>query len=153
MQPAGFMTNALGWATSIKSDGVVRSCTGDGRIPFIHPGDIADVAAIVLTTTDYDGESLPITGPEALSFPEMTAKIAAAIGRPLSFEPISEDEARQRWIARGEDPAWVDEVDLSIWRAIRLGRLAEVTDNVQCVLGRGPITFDQWAKEVAGAFC
>jgi uncharacterized protein YbjT (DUF2867 family) len=152
VQPAGFMTNALGWATSIKAEGIVRSCTGDGRIAFIHPGDIADVATTALTTTGYDGESLPITGPQALSFPEMTAKIAATIGRPLSFESISEEEARQRWIARGEDPAWVDEVDLSIWRAIRRGRLAEVTDNVQRVLGRSPIAFDHWAAEVASAF-
>jgi uncharacterized protein YbjT (DUF2867 family) len=38
------------------------------------------------------GQPLPITGPQALSFAEMTAEIAAAIGRPLSYQPISEDE-------------------------------------------------------------
>jgi uncharacterized protein YbjT (DUF2867 family) len=152
VQPAGFMTNALGWATSIRAEGIVRSCTGDGRIAFIHPDDIADVATMALTASSWDGQSLPVTGPQALSFAEMTAMIAAAIGRPLSFQPVSEDEARQRWIARGEDPYWVDTVDVPIWRAVRRGRLAEVTDTVQRVTGRSPKRFDQWAKEVAEAF-
>jgi hypothetical protein len=41
---------------------------------------------------------------------------------------------------------------LSIYRAIREGRMAEVTGNVERVLGRKPITFDRWARENAEAF-
>jgi hypothetical protein len=41
---------------------------------------------------------------------------------------------------------------LSIFRAIRDGRLADVTDRVERVLGRMPFTFDQWAQENAMAF-
>jgi uncharacterized protein YbjT (DUF2867 family) len=33
VQPTGFMSNALFWATSIKSESIVRTATGDGRIP------------------------------------------------------------------------------------------------------------------------
>jgi uncharacterized protein YbjT (DUF2867 family) len=152
VQPAGYMTNALGWATSIKAEGVVRSCTGDGRIPLIDPGDIADVVATVLLTDAYDQTELPITGPEALSFAQMTAKIAAAIDRPLAFQPVTEQQARERQIAAGEDAAWVDDVDLPIWRAIRHGLLAEVTDTVEHVTGRPPVTFDQWARRHADVF-
>ena len=152
VQPAGFMTNALGWATAIKQEGVVRSCTDEGRIAFIHPRDIAEVATTVLLTDAYDGVSLPITGPEALSYGQMAAKIAAVIGRPVSFLAISEEEAREEWIATGESPRWVAEVDLPIWRAMREGRLAEVTDNVRLVTGRSPITFDEWVEENQNLF-
>jgi uncharacterized protein YbjT (DUF2867 family) len=152
VQPAGYMTNALGWAPSIKAEGVVRSCTGDGRIPLIDPGDIAEVVATVLLTDAYDRTELPITGPEALSFAQMTAKIAAAIGRPLAFQPVTEQEARERRIAAGEDAAWVDDVDLPIWRAIRLGLLAEVTDTVERVTGRPPTGFGQWARQHVDVF-
>ena len=86
VQPTGFMSNFLKWAPSIKAEGVVRSSTGDGRRPFIHSDDIAAVAAKALTTRAYDGESLSITGPEALSFAEVTARIGAVIGRPLIFQ-------------------------------------------------------------------
>jgi hypothetical protein len=41
---------------------------------------------------------------------------------------------------------------LSIYRAIREGRLAATTDTVQRVLGREAITFDRWVQENAAAF-
>ena len=44
------------------------------------------------------------------------------------------------------------EARLSIFWAIREGRLVAVTDRVERVLGRKPITFDQWARENATAF-
>ena|ERR1700678_1401246 len=93
IQPSGFMSNALFWARSIKAEGVVRTATGDGKIPFIHSQDIADVATKALMSRVYDGESLAITGPEALSYADMAAKIGAVIGRPLRFQAISDEEA------------------------------------------------------------
>jgi uncharacterized protein YbjT (DUF2867 family) len=151
VQPSGFMSNALGWATSIRAEGVVRAPTGDGRIAFIYPDDIAAVAATVLTTRDYDGQSLAITGPEALSYAEMTAKIGAAIDRTVAFQPISEEEGRRHMLQAG-DPAAIVEAHVSIYRAIREGRLAKVTDGVERVLGRRPIVFDRWASQNADAF-
>jgi len=68
VQPTGFMSNLLAWAPSINAEAVVGSSTGDGRRAFIHSDDIAAVAVMALTNRAYDGESLPITGPEALSF-------------------------------------------------------------------------------------
>jgi len=151
VQPTGFMSNLLAWATSIKSEGIVRSSTGNGRRAFIHSDDIAAVATKVLTTHDYHGASLPITGPAALSFPEVTTAIAAAIDKQLSYQLISDDEARQRYSKISGSPAET-EAHVSLWRAIREGRLATVTDTVQRVLGRNPIPLHQWIAENASAF-
>ncbi len=151
VQPGGFMSNALEWTASIKAEGVMRAPTGDGKIAFIHPDDIAAVATEVLTTGQYNGQSLPITGPEALNHSEMAAKIGAAIGKPVSFQPISEAKELQQMMESGAPPSII-EAHLSIYRAIREGRLASVTDNVERVLGRRPVTFDQWARENAAAF-
>jgi uncharacterized protein YbjT (DUF2867 family) len=151
VQPSGFMSNALFWARSIKAEGVVRSVTGDGKIPFIHSQDIAEVTTAALTSRAYDAQSLPITGPEALSYAEMTAKISAVIGKRIRYQAISDDEERQRMLERGE-AADIVAAHLSIYRAIREGRLATVTDTVERVLGRKPMTFDQWLKENATAF-
>jgi (4-alkanoyl-5-oxo-2,5-dihydrofuran-3-yl)methyl phosphate reductase len=151
VQPSGYMDNFLNWATSIRSEMVVRSATAGGRIPFIHSDDIADVVVACMTVPGYEGQSLPITGPEALSFAEMTAKLSATIGKPLRFEAISEEEARRQQAAWGTPPP-LTEARLSIFRAIREGRLAEVTTEVERVLGRKPITFGQWAQDNAPAF-
>ncbi len=151
VQPSGFMSNALAWTDAIKSQGVVRSSTADGRIALIHPHDIADVAVVALTTTRFDGLELPITGPEALSYGQMVAIIGSAIGRPLMFQVISDNEERSRWEARGEPPESVD-YHLSIFRAIRAGQLAGLTDTVTRVLGHEPISFGQWVRENVAAF-
>jgi len=151
VQPSGFMSTALYWARSIKMEGVVRSATGDGKIPSIHPTDIAEIAVKAVIEPENGGQSLPITGPEALSYADMTAKIGAAIGKALRFQAISIEEARAQQIAWNAPPPIV-EARLSIFRAIREERLVEVTDTVECVLGSKPITFDHWARENAVAF-
>jgi len=151
VRPTGFMSNLLAWARSIKAEGVVRSSTGDGRRAFIHSDDIAAVATKALTTHEYEGELLPITGPEALTFAEVTAKLGTAIGKRLMFQAISDEEARQRYAATGASSAET-EAHVSLWRAIREGRLAKITDNVERILGRKPIAMDQWAMENASAF-
>ncbi|MGA3090386.1 MAG: NAD(P)H-binding protein [Terriglobales bacterium] len=151
VQPTGFMSNLLAWAPSIKAEGIVRSSTGNGQRPFIHSRDIAAVSTRALITDEFGGQSLPITGPEALSFAAATAKIGAAIGAKLVFQDISDDQARQRYAAISGS---VEETDahVSLWRAIREGRLAAVNDNVERILARMPITLDQWALENAAAF-
>jgi uncharacterized protein YbjT (DUF2867 family) len=177
LQPTGFMSNLLAWAHSIKSEGVVRSSTGEGRRAFIHSDDIAAIAARVLTTSandqertkkagndqdsceeetpedeTYIGKSLALTGPEALTFAEVTSKISAAIGTPLTFQPISDAEARQRYSAATGAEEEETEAHVALWRAIREGRLAVVTDEVDRILGRKPMGLDQWAAENAQAF-
>jgi len=151
VQPTGFMDNLLAWAPSIQTEGVVRASTGNGRRAFIHSDDIAAVAVKALTTSAYCGQSLPITGPEALTFAEVTTKIGAAIGKPLRFQSISDEEARQRY-SPISGSAEETEAHVSLWRAIREGRLATVTNNVERILGRKPIGLDQWLIENAGAF-
>ena len=151
VQPTGFMSNLLAWANSIKKEGIVRSSTGDGKRAFIHSDDIAAVATEALTTSNYLGQSLPITGPEALSFAEVTAAIATAIGKQLTFQPISDVEARQRYSAISASTEET-EAHVSLWRAIREGRLATVTDTVERILGRNPIPWNQWLTENAAAF-
>jgi len=151
VQPSGFMSNVLFWAQSIKDGGIVRSATGEGKIPFIHPNDIADVAAAALTSREYDGMSLPITGPEALSYREMADRIGAIIGRKLRFLSVSEQEVRNE-MAHRNDAEEIVEAHLSIYRAIREGCLAAVTKTVKQVLGREAITFDQWVRENVAAF-
>lgn len=151
VQPTGFMSNLLAWAPAIKGEGVIRASTGDGRRAFIHSDDVAAVVVKALTSGVYDGQSLPITGPEALTFSDVTARIGVAINRRLTFQPISDEEARQRY-SRISASAEETEAHVALWRAIREGRVATVNGNVQRILGRSAIALDQWLNENARAF-
>jgi uncharacterized protein YbjT (DUF2867 family) len=151
VQPTGFMSNLLAWAYSIKNEGIVRSSTGDGRRAFIHSEDIAAVSVEALISEKYIGHSLPLTGPSALTFRDATAAIGTAIGRALRYQPISDEEAGERY---SKVSGSVEETDahVALWRAIREGRLGAVTDCVERVLGRKALTLEEWAAENATAF-
>jgi uncharacterized protein YbjT (DUF2867 family) len=151
VRPSGFMTNLLAWAPAIRNEGVVCSSTASGRRPFIHSQDIAAVAVEALMTRDYDGQTLSITGAEAVCFADIAVCIAAHTGKQLRFECISDEEARRRYAAIGA-PEEETEAHVALWRAIREGRLASVTRAVEHVLGKVPIGLDQWIEENLAAF-
>jgi uncharacterized protein YbjT (DUF2867 family) len=151
VRPTGFMSNLLAWSRAIVAEGIVRSSTGDGKRPFIHSEDIAAVAVRALTADDYVGKALPITGPQSLSFAEITEKIGSAIGRQLKYQPISDEEAGCRFSATGASPEEVA-AHVELWRAIREGRVGATTNEVERILGRKPIALDQWLVENAPAF-
>jgi (4-alkanoyl-5-oxo-2,5-dihydrofuran-3-yl)methyl phosphate reductase len=81
----------------------------------------------------------------------MANAIGAAIGKPIGFVPMSDEEARAQQATWGAPPAMV-EARLSIFRAIREGRLAGITGDVERILGRPALDFGRWARENAGAF-
>lgn len=151
LRPSGFMTNLLAWAEPIKREGVVRTCTGDGKRAFIHSADIAAVAVRVLTTGLFENEVLKLTGPEALSFGDVTKRIGAAIGRALRFEAIADEEAGRRFAATGASTEET-EAHLELWRAIGEGKLGMVTNGVERALDRKPLGIDRWIRENAKAF-
>jgi uncharacterized protein YbjT (DUF2867 family) len=152
IRPTGFMSNLLAWAHSITTEAVVRSSTGHGKRPFIHSDDIAAVSVQALTTTHYLDQTLSITGPEALSFPDVTSRIATTIGTPLRFEPISDDEAAHRYAAATAAGPEETAAHVELWRAIRENRLSTVTPEVHHLLGRPPLTLDHWLAENASSF-
>jgi uncharacterized protein YbjT (DUF2867 family) len=146
VRPSGFMTNLLAWAHAIKTEGVVRSSTGEGRRPFIHSEDIAAVSVAALLDDKFAGRTLPLTGPRPLTFGDATKIIAQTIGKELVYLPISDEEARERYSRFSGSPQET-EAHVALWRAIREGRLAATTDGVEQILGRSPISLEQWASE------
>ena len=151
IQSVGFMSNALAWARSIKAEGIVRASAGEGRIAMIHPDDVAAVAIEAMSKSTHEGRALAVTGPEALTYAQMTAKIGASIGRDLRFEPISDETALERLLSGGM-PAEVANALVTLWREVRGGLVDVVTDTVEQVTGRKPITFDSWARDSRQAF-
>lgn len=151
IRPTGFMTNLLAWANSIKTESIVRSSTGDGRRPFIHSEDIAAVSVAALLEEKYTDQILSITGPASLSFGDATQIIARSIGKSLVYVAISDDEVRERYSRVSGSPEET-EAHVALWRAIREGRLAAMTDEVEKILGRKPISLEQWASENAHRF-
>ena len=161
LRPHHFMQNLLdfpGLRRDIVEGGVVRSASGEGKIPFIDTRDIAEVAAAVLTGASgaapggHGGRTYTLTGPEALSYARATELLAEATGRGLRFVAESPEEARARMEAHGL-PDWLVCAQLAIAAYQRAGGATEqTTDTVEDILGRPPRSFRDFARDHAGAF-
>ncbi len=124
----------------VGEDGVIRGPAGDGRVSAVARADIAAVAVEVLTDpAAHAGATYTLTGPEAFTLAEAAAVVGEVTGRAVSFHDETLEEAyesRRRW----EAPQWQYDAWVSTYTAIRVGEVAEVTDDVRRVTGRAPLS-------------
>jgi len=149
LRPSGFMSNVLRFQEQLRAGSVVRAPFADVPIALIDPFDIAAVAAAALIDRAYLSQSLELSGPVAL-LPEVQVELLSlALGRPLRFERLSEEETRAE-LARVFPPRFVD----AQLRFFVDGEFddARVVSTVHDVLGRPPRSFEQWAQAHARAF-
>ncbi|MDT0448188.1 NAD(P)H-binding protein [Streptomyces hesseae] len=131
-------------------EGVLAVPTGEGKEPFIDVEDIADVAVAALTQDHHAGKIYELSGPEALTFGEAAAKIAAVLGREIRFVDL-DGEA----FLKGSIEAGVPEehagVLLGLFTAIRNGFDGHLSTGVRDALGREPRSFDAYVRTAAGS--
>jgi uncharacterized protein YbjT (DUF2867 family) len=151
LRPAGFMSNALGWAATIKSQGAIYMPCGQGKMAYIDPRDIAAVAAAALVSPGHDGKAYELTGPEPLSIGDQASALAAAIGKPVKYVDVPDAAARDAMIGIGM-PAVIADGMLEITGFVRSGNAASVSNAVQTVTGKPARTFAAWCKEHVAAF-
>ena len=151
LRPNGFMSNLFQWRATIQSDGAIYLPTGDGRHAYIHPFDIAAVAAKVLTSAGHEGKIHELTGGEALSTADLAAKLGAELGKPLRHVDVP-DAAYKDQLQRAGLPPFLIESITRFYTLIREGQLAYITPAVEQLVGRAPRRFDDWARENVGAF-
>lgn len=151
LHPVEFMSNTLmWWVGAIKSEGRIREPFGDRVSAMVHPADIGAVAAKVLLEGGRDGETLLLTGPEAVPIKEKVAILGEAIGRELEFVELTVEEAHEKWSSEGMGP------DMIAYLTEALGNTPEegktVVGTVEAVTGRPARSFAEWAAEHAEAF-
>ncbi|GAA1584538.1 MULTISPECIES: NAD(P)H-binding protein [Kribbella] len=149
LRPGQFMNNTLGWAPSIKAEGVVRAPYGNAVQTPIDLADIAAVARVVLLSSAFDGAKVTMSGPEGITPPEQVACIAAAIGREVRFEEQTPDE----YLAALAPAIGLETAQ---WLLDGFRMMAEwpmkPEPAVQELTGRPPTTYAEWARANADAF-
>ncbi|WP_158883450.1 NmrA family NAD(P)-binding protein [Amycolatopsis anabasis] len=150
LAPVEFMSNALEWAESVRTEGVVREAFPDAKSAMIHDADIAAVAAAALTTDGHTGQEYWLTGPEALTPPEKVRTIGAVLGREVRFVELTTDEITAQWRRTG-----YSDDDIEFFLAMRTDPPEAgytVLPTVEQVTGKPPRTFAEWVRENAAAF-
>ena len=121
-------------------DGVIRGPAADGRAAVVAHDDIARVAVtVLLDPSAHVGQTYSLTGPEALSFAEMAAVVSEVTGREVTFHDETLEEAYASRAVYGA-PDWQVDAWVSTYTAVAKGELDGVTDDVERLTGRAPLS-------------
>ncbi|MET9480375.1 NmrA family NAD(P)-binding protein [Streptomyces sp. NPDC006638] len=150
LSPVEFMSNALEWAESVRTEGVVREGFPESRSAIVHEADIASVAVTALTADGHAGKEYWLTGPQALTPAEKVRVIGEVIGREVRYIELSRDEVVAGW----RDSGYSDD-DVEFFLMMRTNPPEAgytVLPTVEEVTGRPARAFAQWVDENAAAF-
>jgi NAD(P)H dehydrogenase (quinone) len=112
---------------------------GDGRIAPISRCDCAAAAAVVLTADGHEGQTYEITGPEALSQPDIAGLLTEISGRPVQV--IESRDRRLLWgLTRLGTPKPVARAIVQLGAATRDGYFDLVDSTFHTLVGRPPRT-------------
>ena len=136
---------------SIVNRGTLSLPMADARIASIDIGDIAEVAADVLTSAGHEGKTYPITGPEALTMTEVAAALSEATGKPIRYVDVPPDAARAAQIAAGM-PAYLADGLAELFAERRKGKEATVSQVIPTIFKRRPLSFADFARRHAAVF-
>jgi len=152
LRPNGFMQNLVNYnAGTIRSQNAFYGCQGNGAVSIVDIRDIAAVAVIVLAATGHEGKSYGLTGGEALTNEQVAEKLSRVAGRKISYVDLPVAELKKGILSAGT-PEWSADALLDLQRFYREGKAGLMTDDVERLTGRKPITFDQFARDYAFAF-
>jgi uncharacterized protein YbjT (DUF2867 family) len=151
LRPNEYASNFLGlWAAQLRSGNMIRAPYGASQHAPIDERDIAAVAVEALLTDRLVGQKVPLTGPRSQSARELADTLAGALGRPIRFEEIPPELARQAMLAQGFPEGFV--TGYLLLQAEAVDRPAPIAHTVEEILRRPATDFATWATDHAESF-
>ncbi len=149
LRPNGFMQNVVTYMSgTIRSQSAIYSSAGSGAVSHVDVRDLGAAGAAVLAESGHEGQAYDLTGPAALTYPQLADTLSRVLGRPIRYVPISPEQYRQGALAAGTPEAYADAlVDLNRYYAE--GKMSEVTPTLRLLSGRDPTPFEQYARDHA----
>ena len=152
LRPNGFMQNFVTYnGATINSQNAFYGSQGEGKVSHIDLRDIAAVAVKTLTEHGHEGKAYTLTGPEALSNPRVAEILSEDTGREIKYVDLTAEQFKQALLGAGL-PEWSANALVDLQQFYRRGSASAVTRDVEQLLGRKPISFEQFSRDYAQAF-
>jgi uncharacterized protein YbjT (DUF2867 family) len=154
LQPNSFMQNFLvSAAPTVRTQSAFYAAMGDAKMSMIDVQDVATVAVNVLREPEaHLGKTYELNGPEALTHAQVAQKISRVAGRAVRYVDIPEAAQRKGMLEQGM-PEWLVTALLDLQQFYTVAKKGgDVTDVLPRLLGRAPITLDQFLEEHKDAF-
>jgi uncharacterized protein YbjT (DUF2867 family) len=153
LSPGLFMQNIVGQAANIKNEGkIVQPWPKDLAVALIDVRDTGALGARVLRDPGkHAGKIYSFTG-AATTYGQFAEVIAEVLGKPITYQALTLEQAEQGMKARGM-PDWLVAHLLAMARAGGKGAFSkENTQPIRDIVARAPITTRQFAQDYKGAF-
>ena len=151
LAPALYLEDLLAFAGSMRESAEIAVPAGHGRVGFVAASDVAAVAARVLTEPGHERATYVLTGPEALRFKDVAARLSAVFAREVDYTDQPAERARELMLASGVSQ-WQADGNLELFDWIRQGGADTVTDTVREVTGADPHPAADWLEEARADF-
>ena len=152
IRPNWFMQNFNSfWIHGILEHGKIFLPVGAAKGSFIDARDISAVAARLLSTDDFNQRDFDLTGAVAMDHDAVAAILSKATGQTITYQDIPEGDMRSALLQAGLPPAYAEFL-LMILGYFKAGYSERTTDAVQTLLGRPPITLEQYAADYRSAW-
>jgi len=140
-----FMDNLLRQVELIKNQGMFSlPISGDLKQPSACTRDIAATAAKLLLDQSWNGVgSVPVLGPEDLSYNDMATIMSEVLGKPVRFQEAPGQAFKARLLERGMSEAMA-QANVDMWDAYNQGLDAAEPRTPQSTT---PTSFRQWCEE------
>jgi uncharacterized protein YbjT (DUF2867 family) len=134
---------------TVQAQGVFYSTVGEGRVALVDETDVAEVAAVALTEDGHEGKKYVLTGPKAVSYPEMAEALANQLGKSVKYIDIDPAQAKQAMIGAGM-PDWVANFVNDLRELEKSGGASGPTPDIEKLLGRPPCSLEVSIDAVLG---
>ncbi|QDG50939.1 SDR family oxidoreductase [Persicimonas caeni] len=153
LRPSFFMQNlSTTHLEDIRDRDEIFVPAGDGKTSFIDARDIGEVAAMALADPDAHRDiAYPLTGSEALSYGQVADIFSEVLGRKISYPKPGAIRFAWRMKKRGMSLPFVG-VMTALYTVCRLGKADTVTNDLERLLGRPPISMRQFVGDHREAF-
>jgi uncharacterized protein YbjT (DUF2867 family) len=146
-----FMPSYFRQVPMILAQGALFLPMENQRIASIDIGDLAEIAALVLTNPGHEGKIYPLTGPQALTMTEVAKRLSAATGKTIKYINVPPEDVRKAQLAAGVPPYIADAL-AELFAERRKGKESQVWPIAQTLLGRRPTSFAEFAARNAAIF-
>ncbi len=127
--------------------GVFHLPAGDGRTSFVSRAELAEAIAAAAVAPRLAKEVYELTGQTTHDYHEVAAAVATASGKPLRYQPVSEDAYAEALTGHGL-PAWLARAVANMYSAVAAGKLDRVSNDFAALVGHPPRPLACLAQEL-----
>lgn len=152
LRPSYMLQMLFEFAPSIAQQGLIAGPFRSTPWSWVDARDIAAVAVAALKDPSHAGRIYTVTGPEALSFPQIADRLSHILGKPVRYNDITSNEARGWLQGKGLSPVMI-EAKLELWDACASNMLNVAPNSVvQDVTGRPPRSLEEFVQDYKSRF-